>query len=250
MNKLPYGLKKCTRAILGGYEVQDVRVFGWDFNCKPIQHRSGKSGWVWLSHTQIGVDDQIFFKFELDSRDQYIANSLRYNVWAGRGPFTIPRVIAALAKLPWTKFIGGRPWPQNYAAFVTATLGVRNKSKPRDWERSAGDIIIAVIAELGNPERRGVALPPVPCRRPTVYAYDNYRGLPLRVLESIADIHRINFGDNISSICVPRGWILTAYEHRNYKGKSLVVGGPYRFEDLKRQRGFGDKISSIRVTRR
>ena len=64
-------------------------------------------------------------------------------------------------------------------------------------------------------------------------------------------------GDRFSSMCVPRGWEVTVYKDTNFRGNSFKFIGPASFEDLQRQKvsdgrvlKWGDKISSIRVSRR
>lgn len=110
-------------------------------------------------------------------------------------------------------------------------------------------IIAVVIAEVGDPERPR----PLVCNIPTVYVPDNFRGPPLQIRIADPDLHNEGgkYGDSVSSICVPSGWTVRAFEHKVYKGKRLEIIGPKQYEDLKRQLDFnwGDKISSIAAFR-
>lgn len=65
------------------------------------------------------------------------------------------------------------------------------------------------------------------------------------------NLHETGDGDLFSSVCVPAGCTLRAYEHINFEGARLVIKGPREILDLKQDRpsgrDSGDKISSLRV---
>jgi hypothetical protein len=94
----------------------------------------------------------------------------------------------------------------------------------------------------------------VPCNLvPTLFRHDNFRGFPLPLQVSLRNLHHraVRMGDSISSLCVPEGWAIIAYEDDSFRGKTLEVVGPNYWTDLKRNRpngwNWGDKISSVAV---
>lgn len=105
-------------------------------------------------------------------------------------------------------------------------------------------------ARLGG---ANVNRPPAICNNnPVLFADDNFRGVQLDVSRQARDIHQHNFGDKASSVCVPRGWRVVLFEHKDFRGRSLSLTGPVNIRDMKRDRpsgrDWGDKISSMRVT--
>jgi hypothetical protein len=244
-----YGIRKCVRAVLHGYEVKGVKIFGHKFNCKPITRKKNGYTVVNLSHAQAGLDDQINLIFFVDSKNVYKDKSLKRTIHKGISWKSFPHF--EFEGVPGTG--GGTPPADNYQRYVKFARDLRGKSlKPKKWESVPAYIIAVVIAELGNPENRGTAPRGVPCDLPTVYVHDNYSGSKLRLIAGPdPDLHDDGgkFADSISSICVPRGWVVRAFEHKTYKGKKLEIVGPKRYEDLKRQIGWGDRISSIAAFR-
>lgn len=92
----------------------------------------------------------------------------------------------------------------------------------------------------------------VPCNlAPTVFRHDNFRGSRWPLQVSIRNLKRLSMGDEISSLCVPKGWAIIAYEHDSFNGRKLEVVGPDFWTDLKRNRpngmNWGDTISSVAV---
>ncbi|HMN28581.1 MAG TPA: beta/gamma crystallin-related protein, partial [Caldilineaceae bacterium] len=78
-----------------------------------------------------------------------------------------------------------------------------------------------------------------------------YGGKQLVISDSIPNLHDQGDGDQISSVCVPDGTILTLFEHDNFKGQQLQVTGPreiFVLEDEPRSGGnWNDEASSIRL---
>ena len=96
--------------------------------------------------------------------------------------------------------------------------------------------------------------PPAVCRTtPVLFADDNFRGRQFRATRQARDLKQHRFGDKASSVCVPSGWTMTLYEHKDFKGRSLVLPGSRNVRDLKRDRpggrNWGDKASSFRLRR-
>jgi len=252
------GMTKCVRAILGGYETKKVNVHGHHFNCKPllrkIDSRGGLYRQIWLSHAQRGKDDQIYSIFYVNSLNVIVPNSLRFRIRKGvsiktfkpgfefRGPSNLPDVL-------------------DYDVYARSARAMR-PVKVDDWEHAARQIATVVIAELGNPDNRGTAPKQVTCTLPTFYEHDNFRGRSYSLGGSQPNFHKVvvsgkHMGDVISSMCLPRGWKVTAYTLPDYKGISYDFSGPRAYEDLQRQHAangqrlnWGDKISSVRVSRR
>ena len=241
-----YGIRKCARAVLHGYEVKGVSVRGHKFNCKGMARF--KSGWRWvqLSHAQRGIDDQINFVFQVNSNNVFLKDTLKESTDKGFSMQSIKNAIVP-------HFDGVSGPVRTYGEFVSYARNLKTrKGNNKRWKYSAQNVIAVVIAELGNPENRGTAPRGVPCDLPTVYVHDNYTGSKLRLNTGPdPDLHDKGgkFADSISSICVPRGWVVRAFEHKVYKGKKLEIIGPKRYEDLKRQIGWGDRISSISAFR-
>ncbi|HSR51103.1 MAG TPA: beta/gamma crystallin-related protein [Acidobacteriota bacterium] len=91
-----------------------------------------------------------------------------------------------------------------------------------------------------------------PCSAyPIAYVDDGFRGRSIGLRSSIPDLHDLDFGDKITSICVPRGWRVVLYEDTNYRGDRLDVVGRELLTDLHRphrnSRDWNDKASSLRV---
>jgi hypothetical protein len=110
-----------------------------------------------------------------------------------------------------------------------------------DW----GDVISSVRVS-------GVQANPAPAEcagEPIVYEHELYAGRRSR--GTAANLHSLGLGDKISSLCVPAGWILEAWEHVDFRGEYLQISGPVEISDLKRESpdgdDWGDKFSSIRV---
>lgn len=242
------GLQKCARAILGGYEVKGVSVFNHKFNCKGMNRLGRGQHRVHLSHAQVGPDDQLYYFFQADSKNVY-------------KPGTLARLVAkgvSLKNLPHFKFKGMPGGPtlsaDTYAGYAKFARDSRRfRSAKTQWELVPQYIMAVVIAEYGNPENRGTAPRQVGCDRPTFYVHDNFSGAAVRFgTQPDPDLHDKGgrFADSISSVCVPAGWVVRAFEHKVYKGKMLEIVGPKQYEDLKRQLGWGDRISSIAAFRR
>jgi hypothetical protein len=80
-----------------------------------------------------------------------------------------------------------------------------------------------------------------------VYEDCGFRGQRSVLTEGSFRNYQLGIGNNeISSIRVPFGWIVTVYEHDNFQGQSYAFNGS--IECL--PPGWNDRISSIRVTRR
>lgn len=103
-----------------------------------------------------------------------------------------------------------------------------------------------------TPNSGGVVFPGECDRYPMAFSDSGYRGRSLRLDNSVSDLHRVGFGDQISSVCVPYGWQLALYSDSNYRGDALRIHGAGGYEDLSRERpdglDWGDRISSVRVT--
>lgn len=88
---------------------------------------------------------------------------------------------------------------------------------------------------------------------PMLFSNDDFGGRSIRLDNPIDDMDRIGFNDDASSVCVPRGWTVTLYEHDHYRGDALRLDGEQAISDLKRQRpqgqDWGDRVSSARVER-
>jgi hypothetical protein len=124
------------------------------------------------------------------------------------------------------------------------TIGDFKRDRPngQDW----GDKVSSaqVTPPAGAP-------PFTACTAPILYHDDHYRGRSFEVSATVDDLHVQGDGDKASSLCVPPGFSLTFFEHRNRTGKSFTREGPAEILDLKRDEpdneDWGDKISSIQV---
>ncbi len=97
-------------------------------------------------------------------------------------------------------------------------------------------------------------LPSVCATNPVVFKHDNFGGKKIVLsARDYGDLRDYGLTDEISSVCVPRGWKVILYQHHGYRGDNLTVTGPNSWNDLKRQqpdgKNWGDSISSIRVIR-
>ncbi len=106
-------------------------------------------------------------------------------------------------------------------------------------------LAFTICADSAWAQRRG------DCRFPVLYEDDGFRGGSLVLQSPVADLHDRGFGDDASSLCVPRGWRVIVYEDTNFRGDALELSGPDSISDLKRQRpggrDWGDRISSAQV---
>jgi len=251
------GMQKCVRAILGGYEVRRVNVHGHHFNCKPMPRGSNSypnRRQIWLSHSQRGRDDQVLFNFEVNSRNEIDGDRTYYRVLRGVSVHTLGSIVHP-------KFRGPPGLPADYAYYAEAARKV-SPIEVREWRSAAIQILTVAVAELGNPDRRGTAPRQVDCEFPTFWEHDNFRGRSYSLGGSQPNFHKVivggkPFDDVISSMCVPRGWTVTAYSQAGYRGFTYTFGGPREYEDLKRQPAgnggrlnWGDLITSVRVSRR
>jgi hypothetical protein len=120
----------------------------------------------------------------------------------------------------------------------------RDRPQDEDW----GDTISSAGVTLPTGQ------PQFSCIEPVLFEHDRYRGERYDIKRDYADLHGFRHGDSASSACVPADWELTIFEHTNYGGRSLVLRENTLVEDLHRKapdgRNWGDKISSVRVTRR
>ena len=251
------GMRKCVRAILGGYEVKRVNVHGHHFNCKPMAR--GSARWpnrrqIWLSHSQRGPDDQVLFNFEVNSLNEIDGGRPYYRIIRGISVKSFGSIIKP-------EFHGPPGLPADYDYYAEQARRVSPVEVKR-WQVAAIQILTVALAEFGNPDSRGTAPRQVDCELPTFWEHDNFRGRSYKLGGSQPNFHKVivggkPFGDVISSMCVPRGWTVTAYTDTGYRGISRTFGGPRELEDLKRQPAgnggrlnWGDVISSVRVSRR
>merc|ERR1712096_235528 len=93
-------------------------------------------------------------------------------------------------------------------------------------------------------------------RYPTFYQHCNFRGYKKSLTRSTNWVRRVRIkNDDLSSIVVPRGWVVTVYQHAHYKGRKMTIVGPKKVSCLvrnkmNRHRTWNDQISSIAVHRR
>jgi len=116
---------------------------------------------------------------------------------------------------------------------------MRNRRCKAKWLRS-------IKRRKGNSNRR----------YPTFYQHCNFRGYKKSLTRSTNWVRRVRIkNDDLSSIVVPRGWVVTVYQHAHYKGKKMTIVGPKKVSCLvrnkmNRHRTWNDQISSIAVHRR
>lgn len=237
------GLQKCVRAILGGYEVKHVQIRGHDFNCKGMKKGSNGKRTFQISHDQFGNDDQVHVSFRVNSLNVLRPKTLAYKKKDGMQIF---------------EFDGIYGLPNTYEDTVDRARRERAR-KRRDanhWFEAVAGVISVTVAELGNPENRGTAPKQVSCKLPTFHVYDNFGGRAYTAKRGeYANIHKDNrfqgLGDAMSSLCVPRGFVVHFFEHDSFRGRMWEVAGGKtgkEYYDLGRQkRDFQDTISSFKV---
>jgi hypothetical protein len=98
----------------------------------------------------------------------------------------------------------------------------------------------------------GAVTNPLPANcanKPVAFEHDNFRGTQLALGTSAINLHQLELGDRISSICVPAGWKITIHENVDFGGRSAVLTGVVSYPDLSTSpiEGFTwqDRISSI-----
>ncbi len=142
-------------------------------------------------------------------------------------------------------------------------LELRGRSAVADLHRAAGnwgDRVSSLQVVQGAPQTPSPQPPPpqssalqVPCSdRPVIYADNNFQGRSLIITSSVADLHSLEMGDVVSSVCIPAGWQVDFYEDAGFRGRMLrLTTGS--IADLNRARpdgtDWGDRISSVRVSR-
>lgn len=264
------GMRKCVNAILGGYEVKGVNVHGHHFNCKPMS-RSSSDGvnyrGILLSHDQLGIDDQYYVKFHVNSLNVVLPNAVWVHVAKGLSLDTtgVKHLLWTNATTVWLdlgllEFEGPSAYNYTYENIAAWARAIQPREVD-EWRTAAAQIFTVAIAEHGNPENRGTAPAQVSCSMPIFYEHDNYHGRSYKLSASQPNMFRVyvqnrHMGNRVSSLCVPRGWVATVYDFDDYEGASLRITGPRQYEDLERQRGsngarlnWGDRISSISVTK-
>lgn len=237
------GLQKCVRAVLHGYSVKHVEIFGRKYNCKALG--TYKNGWrrVQISHhRRLGQDDQFYVDFRVDAKNVMRPDTIDINKKRG---------VSVQATLDGFRGTAGPP--RDYQTVAARANEVRQIKYPKHWEQAPWYVALVTIAELGNPENRGTAPRQVSCRVPTFHAYDNFGGRAYTAKRGeYPNIHKDSrfrgLGDAMSSLCVPRGFVVHFYEHDTFKGKMWEVVGGKEFYDLGRQKkDFQDRISSFKV---
>ena len=236
------GLQKCVRAVMGGYSLRHVEMFGRKYNCKAMQIK--KDGWrrIQISHhRRLGRDDQFYVDFRIDSKNVVIPGSIKGGMKVG---VSVQTVLGG--------FHGSALWPTTYAG-VAAEANKARQSRNPGWETPPRFVVTIVIAELGNPENRGTAPRQVSCKVPTFHAYDNFAGRAYTAKRGeYANIHKDKrfqgLGDAMSSLCVPPGFVVHFFEHDTFRGRMWEVVGGKEYYDLGRQKkDFQDRISSFKV---
>ena len=192
---------------------------------------------IQISHDQFGKDDQVYFSFRVGTTNVLAAGSLRSRTDKG-----------ITLKWPIAEFHGAFGLPRTYQDVITYARTLRPRKS--SWRGVTLDIAMLAIAELPRrTDDTSAGLTNVPeCRMPIFHEHDNFRGRSVVITANNANLHSSGMGDSISSVCVPRGWTVTAYEDKNFGGRSLRISGR-QHEDLKRQFKWGDRISSVRITR-
>jgi hypothetical protein len=133
------------------------------------------------------------------------------------------------------------------ALTLSGPTSVANLKLDRPQDEDWGDAVSSArITSGGQPQ--------FSCTTPALFEHDRYRGERYDIPRDYADLHGFRRGDRASSACVPPEWELTLFEHANYRGRRLVLPANTLVEDLHRTApdgwNWGDKISSVRVTRR
>ncbi|HMN28582.1 MAG TPA: M12 family metallopeptidase, partial [Caldilineaceae bacterium] len=86
---------------------------------------------------------------------------------------------------------------------------------------------------------------------PVAFEHDYYGGRQLQLAAGMADFQDLSFGDIVSSVCVPAGWVLTFRTDAGYGGDYIDVVGPLAIGDLERDspddHNWGDVLSSVQV---
>jgi len=120
----------------------------------------------------------------------------------------------------------------------------RERPDGRDW----GDKVSS--AKVIRPSS---APPPVSCMNPELFEHDNFRGKVFTIGRTLTDLHPFGAGDNASSLCVPAGFKIVIYEHKNRGGRKREINGPAYIPNLHtfydNNWHWGDKISSVDVFR-
>ena len=90
---------------------------------------------------------------------------------------------------------------------------------------------------------------PLPPGGIQIFEHSNWRGHAAKLHNSVADLRKLGFENNISAIKRFDSFRAVAYEKKDFKGRSLYVHYDMDIGHLKRM-GFNDKISSIKVFNR
>lgn len=252
------GMTECVRAIFSNKEVKKVNVHGHHFNCKPLIRSNPRDRTIHISHAQVGLDDQVFVTFTVNSLGVMLPNSAEAIIGQGIS-------INSIVKVPKKRPVKPSSWVGRYVSHTYAT--VANKAqriapkKTKDWQEAAGQIAAVVIAELGKPKIARIPASMVNCAEPTFYVDENFRGKSFTLNASQANLGKVAVGDTrminkISSMCVPRGWVVTAHKKVDFKGGSQTFTGHVAHDDLHRVRqpngryvNWNNRIGSIQVRR-
>jgi hypothetical protein len=81
-----------------------------------------------------------------------------------------------------------------------------------------------------------------------MFSHAGFRGEALVTDESIRNLRRFDFNNDVSSMYVPRGFEVTFYGKQQFRGRSFTVEGPARLRRL--GCAWNDRISSIEIIER
>jgi len=232
-------LEKCLSAVFGTSERKRLKIYGHHFNCKPIKIKNNSYSGRLSHNVKWDFDEQMDYKFKLKSDGSLDIASFKLDL----------------------KFTKKGKWARKGIGYIAGKAGVKdeisvlvNKAKKRlrgDW-KSAGNATIAHIIERASLQQKSVSH--VSCKTPTLWQHPNFGGKKLITRRPNRNMHANKFGDITSSACVPKGWAIRIYEHKNLKGKSVFLEGPAKIANLRGHKvngkHFDNRASSINVVRR
>jgi astacin len=132
-----------------------------------------------------------------------------------------------------------------HSTILSGPMTIENLHSPS--QRFGGDKLssIRVVGVMAN-------VPPAVCQDAvSLFQHAGFEGRNLILNASAANLHTLNLGDEVSSVCVPAGVTLELFEHVDFGGGAIRIDGPFAINDLALsspdQVHWGDKFSSARL---
>lgn len=139
-------INKCMSAVVNGPQKNDLKIYGWGFNCKPW--KISKSNGTWLVKGQLShqlrwrPDDQINYTFKIGKNGKIDAPKISIDAGGFRA---IPGPIKNAIEEVVDGFVGG------YASEIYSSL--ERVTRSDGWEKVASSLVTRISLEAAKKYR-------------------------------------------------------------------------------------------------